>query len=147
MFSKKVIINLQKKDDTIHIEPLGDIHTGHVGFIEDAYKERIKDIAKDDNRYTLFMGDQLDAINIYDKRYNPDAVVLHDIDAQRQRWQDLSQPLIDEHLTRCEKIKFKQNVYNIKTETFDTIEDHRYIPNNFKKCPIILIPTPSTNLT
>ena len=70
MFSKKVIINLQKKDDTIHIEPLGDIHTGHVGFNEESYKSRIKDITKDDNRYTMFMGDQLDAINIYDKRYN-----------------------------------------------------------------------------
>ena len=38
MFSKKVIINLQKKDDTIHIEPLGDIHVGHVGFNEESYK-------------------------------------------------------------------------------------------------------------
>ena len=54
MFSKKVIINLQKKDDTIHIEPLGDIHTGHVGFNEESYKSRIKDITKDDNRYTMF---------------------------------------------------------------------------------------------
>ena len=127
MFSKKVIINLQKKDDTIHIEPLGDVHVGHVGFIEDAYEQRIKDIAKDDNRYTLFMGDQLDAINIYDKRYNPEAVVYHDIDAQRQRWQDLSQPLIDEHLTRCEEIKFKQNVYNVKTEDFDKINRVKYV--------------------
>mgnify|MGYP003625694729 FL=1 len=127
MFSKKVIINLQKKDDTIHIEPLGDVHVGHVGFIEDAYEQRIKDIAKDDNRYTLFMGDQLDAINIYDKRYNPEAVVYHDIDAQRQRWQDLSQPLIDEHLTRCEEIKFKQNVYNVKTEDFDKIDRVKYV--------------------
>ena len=42
MFSKKVIINLQKKDDTIHIEPLGDIHTGHVGFIEDAFIKLLK---------------------------------------------------------------------------------------------------------
>jgi len=119
MFSQKIIINLEKKDDTIHIEPLGDIHVGHVGFDEKHYTERINAISKEENRYTLFMGDQLDAINIYDKRYNPDTVILHDIDNQRQAWQDLTQRLINKQLERCEEKTFYQNVYNIKTGDFD----------------------------
>jgi len=66
MFSKKVTIQLQKQDDIIHLEPLSDIHVGHAGFDEALYKNRIKAITKDNNRYTLFMGDQLDAISVYD---------------------------------------------------------------------------------
>ena len=72
MFSKKVTIQLQKQDDIIHLEPLSDIHVGHAGFDKELYESRIKDITRDNNRYTLFMGDQLDAITTYDKRFNPD---------------------------------------------------------------------------
>ncbi len=126
MFSKKIIINLNKKDDTIHIEPLGDIHVGHVGFDEKHYKERVKAISNDDNRYTLFMGDQLDAINIYDKRYNPDAVVLHDIDSQRQRWHDLTEPLIEEHKKRCEKVSFTDYKYNIRKDKYENVDRMKY---------------------
>lgn len=126
MFSKKVIINLNKKDDIIHIEPLGDIHVGHVGFDEKHYKERIKAISNDDNRYTFFMGDQLDAINIYDKRYNPDAVVLHDIDSQRQKWHDLTEPLIDEHRKRCEKVKFSDYEYDKRKDRYLEVIRKKY---------------------
>ena len=97
MFSKKVIINLQKKDDTIHIEPLGDVHVGHAGFDEELYKSRIKAISKQKNRYTIFMGDQLDAITVYDKRFNPDMSIEHDVDNQRKQFQQLTQPLFDAH--------------------------------------------------
>ena len=126
MFSKKVIINLDKKDDTIHIEPMGDIHVGHVGFDQQHYEDRVKAITEDSNRYTFFMGDQLDAINIYDKRYNPDAVVLHDIDNQRQRWVDLTQPLIDENLKTCEKVEFSDYSYNIKNDKYEKIKRTKY---------------------
>ena len=44
MFSKKINIELEKKDDIFHLEPLGDIHVGHAGFNEDLYKSRIKAI-------------------------------------------------------------------------------------------------------
>ncbi len=54
MISKKVIINLEKKDDVFHLEPLSDIHVGHMGFNKDLYKSRIRAITKDDKRYTLF---------------------------------------------------------------------------------------------
>jgi UDP-2,3-diacylglucosamine pyrophosphatase LpxH len=97
MISKKITINLAKKDDIFHLEPLGDIHIGHAGFNEDLYKERVKAIANDDDRYTIFMGDQIDAITVYDKRFNPDTSVEHSIDNQRKTWQELTQPLIDAH--------------------------------------------------
>lgn len=112
MFSQKVVINLEKKDDIIHLEPLGDIHVGHVGFDQKHYKKRVKSICKDPNRYTLFMGDQLDAINIYDKRFNPDSVTVHEIDNQRQRWQDLTQELIDIQLERCKRVNVIQKTYD-----------------------------------
>ena len=97
MFSKKIIIELEKKDDIFHLEPLGDIHIGHSGFDERLYKSRIKAIAKAKNRYTIFMGDQIDAITVYDKRFNPDMSLEHDIDNQRETFQELTQPLFDAH--------------------------------------------------
>ena len=97
MFSKKIRIELEKKDDIFHLEPLGDIHVGHAGFDEDLYKSRIKAIAKQKDRYTLFMGDQIDAITVYDKRFNPDMSLEHDIDNQREKFQQLTQPLFDAH--------------------------------------------------
>ena len=97
MFSKKIKIELEKKDDIFHLEPLGDIHVGHAGFDEDLYKSRVKAIAKQKNRYTIFMGDQIDAITVYDKRFNPDMSLEHDIDNQREKFQQLTQPLFDAH--------------------------------------------------
>ena len=38
MISKKVTINLDKKDDIFHLEPLSDIHVGHMGFDKELYK-------------------------------------------------------------------------------------------------------------
>lgn len=97
MISKKIIINLEKKDDIFHLEPLGDIHIGHAGFNQVLYEERITAITEDPLRHTLFMGDQLDAITVFDKRFNPDMSLEHDVDNQRKLWQQLTQPLIDVH--------------------------------------------------
>jgi predicted phosphodiesterase len=93
MFGKKVIINLEKKDDIIHLEPISDVHIGHVGFDEDLYKRRLKAICRDKNRYTFLGGDMLDAITPYDKRFNPDMTTEHDVDNQRQKWQDYNEKL------------------------------------------------------
>ena len=97
MISKKITINLEKKDDIFHLEPLGDIHIGHAGFDQKLYEERVAAIAKDDNRYTIFIGDQLDAITVYDKRFNADTSLEHDVDNQRLVWDELTKPLIDAH--------------------------------------------------
>lgn len=127
VFSKKVVIHLKNRGDTIHLEPLGDIHVGHVGTDTKHYKRRIKAICKDPNRYTLFMGDQLDAINIYDKRFNPDAVTDHEIDGQRQKWQDMTQPLIDQQLDRSKRVKVIQRTYDKRTDEVLEDEVNRYV--------------------
>lgn len=98
------------------MEPLGDIHVGHVGFNKKKYLERVRAIARDPNRYTLFMGDQLDAINIYDKRFQSRSVRLPEIDDQRQQWQDLTKSLIDLQLESCEDVEINQIEYDAESD-------------------------------
>jgi len=89
-----------KKDCSIYLEGLFDIHYGHVGCDVDLLKRRVKAIVKDPARFTLFGGDQIDAINIYDKRFNPDMVdpTLHDLNNQTAGLLEILQPLYDQHL-------------------------------------------------
>lgn len=134
MISKKITINLEKKDDIFHLEPLGDIHIGHAGFNEKMYIERVKAISKDPLRFTIFMGDQIDAINIFDKRFNPDTSKEHDIDNQRKIWQKLTQPLIDSHKESCHEKIFGllhgNHEYKIREITRSYIENQFCEPNN-----------------
>lgn len=138
MFSKKVTITLDKKDDDIHLEPLSDIHIGHAGFDKKLYKSRIKAITNDPNRYTLFLGDQIDAITTFDKRFNPDMSIEHDIDNQRLIWEQLTYPLIEKHIEgrtskkRNEKIwglLHGNHEYKIPTITRSYLENHFTTPN------------------
>ena len=112
MISKKVTINLDKPDDVFHLEPLSDIHVGHMGFDKALYKKRINAITKSKNRYTLFLGDQFDAITTYDKRFNPDMSLIHDVDNQRKLWQKLSAPLLSEHLKVMKGYVGKEEVWD-----------------------------------
>jgi UDP-2,3-diacylglucosamine pyrophosphatase LpxH len=133
VFAKKWSIELEKKDDIIHLEPLSDLHIGHVGFDEDLYKKRIRAISKNHNRYTIFLGDQLDAITTFDKRFNPDISTEHDIDNQRKTWQTLSQPLIDVHKESNNKkicgLLHGNHEYNIREITRSYIENQFCEPN------------------
>lgn len=114
MFSKKVVIKLAKKDDIFHLEPLSDIHVGHMGFDQSLYKKRIKAITEEENRYTIFLGDQFDAITVYDKRYNPDMSAIHEVDNQRKLFQLLSQPLFDEHKKRLTSYMGEEDVWDFQ---------------------------------
>ena len=146
MFSKIVVIILSdwglKKTDSIFLEVLSDIHWGHRGFDSFKYKQAVDRIAKNNNRFTLFLGDQIDAINIYDKRFNPDSIVEHDIDNQTMGWQKASQPLFDiqEEMKegsypKCinEKVwglEHGNHEYNVKQITRPYIENRFCSPNN-----------------
>src|SRR3990167_3185635 len=127
MFSKKITINLEKKDDIFHLEPLSDIHVGHAGFDEELYKKRVSAINKEENRYTLFLGDQFDAITTYDKRFNPDMSLIHDVDNQRKLWQQLSQELLDNHKGRFTGYMGKEKVWDAKKKEI------KYIPKQMWK--------------
>lgn len=112
MISKKITINLEKKDDIFHLEPLSDIHVGHMGFDKELYKKRVRSITNSENRYTLFLGDQFDAITTYDKRFNPDMSLIHDVDNQRELWQKLSNPLLKEHISRLSEYEGEEEVWD-----------------------------------
>lgn len=133
MFSKKIIINLPKKDSTIYLEPLSDLHIGHSGFDKKLYEKRIKEISSDPLRFTFFGGDMLDAVNVYDKRFNPDMSTEHDIDNQRQMWQDLSQDLFNKHKksknSKVWGLFHGNHEYNIKAITRAYIENTMTKPN------------------
>lgn len=113
MFSKKVEINLNNRDDTIHLEPLSDIHIGHAGFDEDLYVDRVSAIAVDPDRYTLFLGDQIDAITTFDKRFNPDMSKEHDIDNQRKKWDELTKSLIDVHKDETNVLNGNEKIWGL----------------------------------
>lgn len=109
MFSKLITIDLQKKDELVHLEPFGDLHVGHVGFREDEFIKRRNAVIKDEERYTIFMGDNIDAIDPLDKRWQETSISITDIDNQRAKWQKLIDPLVKRHIDRiednkCEKI-------------------------------------------
>jgi len=59
---------------TIFLEPLGDIHVGNPGFVEEKLLKRIKVIKEEKNRYWIGMGDYIEAIyptagGVTDKRF------------------------------------------------------------------------------
>jgi len=61
-------IKLNANKNRIFIYPLSDIHIGNY-YREDKLKEAIKFIKKKDV-YTILLGDYIDGINIYDKRFD-----------------------------------------------------------------------------
>ena len=131
MFSKLITINLKKRDDIIDLEPIGDPHFGHIGFQEDLYKERIRDIMKRDNRYTVFMGDQVDFINPLDKRWQAGSVTILSKDDQRKYWQRVNQPLIDLNNKLKEKGK-NEKIWGLLACNHEyKVIDQSYIINQF----------------
>ncbi len=130
MFSKLIEINLDKKDDVIHLEPIGDAHVGHIGFQKDLYKERIRAIMKRDNRYTIFMGDQVDFINPLDKRWQEGSVTILSKDDQRKKWQTVTQPLLDYNMKQIDK--GNQKIWGLMAGNHEyKVIDQSYIINQF----------------
>ena len=107
MFSKNITINLEKKDDTIHAEPLGDVHKGHIGYNKKAFIARCKAIAKESRRFTFFMGDQVDAINEMDKRWERDSVLIPELDDQTTGFMADAKCLLDSHRDFLDEYKGK----------------------------------------
>ncbi len=122
MFSKNITINLEKKDDTIHIEPLGDVHKGHVGYNKKAFITRCKAIAKESRRYTFFMGDQVDAINEYDRRWERDSVLIPELDDQTDGFMADAKCLLDAHRELCKPSVVKVKHYNASIQEIDIEE-------------------------
>lgn len=131
MFGKLVTINLKHIDDVIHLEPIGDPHFGHIGFKEDLYVERMKAIMDDPNRYTIFMGDQVDFINPLDKRWQAGSVTILSKDDQRKYWQRVNQPLLDLNIKLVKEGKNEKVVGLLAGNHEYKVIDQSYIINQF----------------
>lgn len=89
MFCHQVKIDLNKKDDDIHIRPLGDIHIGNLGCDIEKFKKNIEVIQKRDSYFTIGMGDYIDNIMAWaqggvDKRWNPETVSRETLTTEEQ---------------------------------------------------------------
>ena len=58
MYSKNIIIELDKIDTIVNWENLSDIHIGNANFQEDLFTRRLNDIIDDPYRFTSFGGDR-----------------------------------------------------------------------------------------
>lgn len=75
----RVTIDLNKKDDLIHLRPLGDVHVGNLAWDKEKFERNIKFLQQKDDHYTIGMGDYIDNIQAWangtmDKRWNPETV-------------------------------------------------------------------------
>lgn len=94
-------IEHESRTDKFRIYPLGDVHIGHRGCNEDAFREYVAKIEEDDHAYWIGMGDYLDCVQRGDKRYDPAEQakwvrILDTIDivaAQRDRFLKLTEPI------------------------------------------------------
>jgi len=97
MYSKSVIIELDKIDTIVHWENLSDIHIGNTNFQEDLYIRRLEDIMDEPYRFTSFGGDQLDLILPGDPRFKDEAVALRTLAEQWESFDYITEALFDEH--------------------------------------------------
>ena len=101
MYDKIEIIKLDKlglkRDSSIFYEEITDEQVGNIGCREDKIAKRSKYIRNTPNRFTLFGGDQIDAISPLDRRFNRETEVEFDFDQQRAKWQKLHQALFEVH--------------------------------------------------
>ena len=102
MFCIKRTINLDKKDDTISLRPLGDIHIGNRGCRLEKFKKSIDTVRSHKNTYTVGMGDYIDNITAYrggtvDKRWNPEGVERDTLTTEEQidKFVELWEPIKD----------------------------------------------------
>lgn len=131
MFSTLIPFDLPKKDDIINLEFLSDLHVGHVGFDENLFIHRRDAIIKDPLRYTCFMGDQVDAISAKDKRWEKQMVKIEGLDAQRDKWQKLVDPLVKVHLDNIQKNKTPKILWLLAGNHEYKVTDQDYIVNQF----------------
>ena len=89
MFCNQVTINMNKKDEQIHVRPLGDIHIGNLGCDVGEFEQSLKWVAKKENHFTIGMGDYIDNVMAFaqggvDKRWNPETVSRDTLTTEEQ---------------------------------------------------------------
>ena len=95
MFSKPIVIELDKIDTLVNWEPISDFHMGNENFQDNMAKNCKKRILNDPYRITSFHGDQLDLILPGDPRFKHESVRLNtkaeQMDMFDEFWDELFQ--------------------------------------------------------
>ena len=97
MYSKRVIIELDKKDRIVHWENLSDIHIGNENFQDELFQRRLHDILDDPYRFTSFGGDNWDLILPGDPRFKDESVRSRTLAEQQNEFEDRCAELLDTH--------------------------------------------------
>jgi len=96
MFSKNVIIELDKIDRIVKWENISDFHMGNENHIDELAIRRRDAIIDDPYRFTSFGGDQLDLILPGDPRFKYESVRLQTKAQQMDEFDDFFEPLFKE---------------------------------------------------
>lgn len=121
MFSKLVQIELEKKDDIIHLEGFSDIHMGGTNHLPKLFERRMKAVMDDPNRFTFYGGDMLDAITPKDKRWQEESVTINSLVGQKRAFYDATKDLTDLH----KKLK-KKSKHNTGKILWGLAGNHEY---------------------
>jgi len=87
--------------------PLGDIHIGAAGCDEKSFKKKVREIAEDENHWTIFMGDHCECVTQKDPRWDEKAVAdwMFEkevrgkiVQAQMERFLELVEPIPKERI-------------------------------------------------
>jgi len=112
MFSKEIIIELDKIDRLVNWEVISDFHIGNENFQHGLAVKTLDRILDDPYRFTSFGGDQLDLILPGDPRFKHESVRLDTKSEQMDAFDEFFEPLWDEQIryldVGMEKIWYEQ---------------------------------------
>ena len=97
MFSKNVIVELDKIDTIVKWENISDFHMGNENFVDSLGERRRNAILDDPFRFTSFGGDQLDLILPGDPRFKYESVRMQTKSEQMDRFDEFWGDLFKEH--------------------------------------------------
>lgn len=95
MDSNFIEIELDKKDDLIHLEVLSDEHFGDPKQDLKLLLKRQNAILDDPNRYTAFGGDMLNNIMPKDKRWSLESSKHNSLTLEKDEWEEFHAPLFE----------------------------------------------------
>lgn len=112
MFSKSVIIELDKIDTEVNWEVISDFHMGNENFQDGLAKSTLNRILDDPYRFTSFGGDQLDLILPGDPRFKDESVRFSTKSEQMDAFDEFFEPLWEEQIkyldVGMEKVWYEQ---------------------------------------
>lgn len=109
MYSKKIIIELDKIDTIVDWEVLTDIHIGNENFQDKLFERRVNAILDNPYRFTSFGGDNWDLIIPGDPRFKDKSVRSRTLAEQQDEFEERCKELFAEH----DRFKEKSNLDKI----------------------------------